>query len=213
MRFAFVRTSRDRARGGSTLVRIATASLAVVVSAAVALTVSTACVSHNCDGSSQDNVQGNRLDDDTWESNPIDAKWLDFSSQRTIGFHFPAEYRGRELASATIYVSADELPNDPVNPSNWAAASGNLGEYLVRRCTCHLGDGGTPAVYPDTCDDYLVVKNDTCGKYYARVVVAFARDAPNLCAPGPGVGPISKFPTVSSDGASDATPADATPSD
>jgi hypothetical protein len=187
----------------------------------ITATSSTACAVHNCDFSFVDFKDqggnptiGHLIDENTWESNTIDDKWLDYPGQRVMSFHLPESLRGREMIEMLTYVSVDEQPNLNGDPEpNWAIASGNLGEFLTRRCFC-FPVNGAPVDFPSTCDDFFQVKNDTCGKYYARVVVRFAKaGGTNLCKLLDGTPVAGEPPSAdaSTDGreAGDASPLDA----
>ena len=210
-----MRDARSRARARSAVGAMAVA--AVVALASTGIMSSSACATHACDGSfvkedqrdpSGNYTVGKMVDDDTWESGGIDDPWLDFPAERTYEFHLPIELRGRAMLEMIPYVSVDQLPNASA-ASNWALGSGNLGEFLSRQCTCFRQDGGIH--YPDNCDDAFLVRNDTCGEYFLRVVVRFARDATNVCVTDDGM-PVTSPDDAAADaplldGATDASDA------
>lgn len=148
-----------------TLVTIAGAALAVLAGAALA---PTACSTHACDASfalyeAPGGVPlGEMVDDDTWESNPLDGQWLDFPGEREWLLHIPA-LEGRDLVSMDAFLSEDQFPSADGSGGlpNWASASGNLAEWRDRNA------------------DYILVKNDTCGQYFARFVVRAAHAGPD----------------------------------
>jgi len=123
------------------------------------------CYGRNCEGDVQDwgnnPGEGSLVDENTWQSTPIDGKWLHYPMQRAWIF------AARDLGDRTPYeisvmVSAQE---DPVHEGSAAPAAGNLAEIsgIV---------GGQ-----------FVVKNGTCAEYFVRVV---ARASPR---PGPAPTP------------------------
>lgn len=215
---ADARGRRRGVRAGAAPVAGAIAIATLVAVGSTGALSTTACATHTCDfsyvnykdGKNQPS-QGAMIDDDTWESNAIDDRWIDYPGQRLSEFHLPPELRGREMLEMLAFVSADALPNQKSDPApNWALASGNLGEFLSRHCTCYAHTDGT-LNYPYDCDDTFQVKNDTCGQYYVRVVVRFARGRSNVCRlnddAGTPVGAIVPGP----DASSDASPLDAAP--
>lgn len=149
----------------------ATAVAAVVSLASTGVMSSTACATHACDGSLVDENQldpsgrylvGKMIDDDTWESNGLDEPWLEFPAQRAYIFHTPLLV-GRVPLEMLAYVSTVDNPN--AGPDNYALASGNLAEFLNNH------------------GDYFLVKNDTCGQYFVRVVVRVAHASADAGAP------------------------------
>ena len=126
----------------------------------------TACYGENCNGSSggygSKPGEGRMIDENTWESSPMDGKWLHFSSQHAWFFEVPA-LGGRVPYSIQTFISPVETPNQ--SPSNFTMAGGNLAEL-----------SGVGA-------NRFVVRNGTCAEYFVRVVVQVPAN-PDSIAPG-----------------------------
>jgi hypothetical protein len=111
--------------------------------------------------------EGRMIDEDTWESSPMDGKWLHFSSGHIWFFEVPA-LGDRTPYSVETYISPVEDPNvfNPDRaPSNFTLAGGNLAELS--------GFGA----------NRFVVRNGTCAEYFVRVV-ASVPPKPKELAPG-----------------------------
>jgi hypothetical protein len=123
-----------------------------------ALSLLPRCYGQSCDPTRVDyglsDGEGELVDADTWESQPITARWLDFPGQRTLVVHLDHKLGGRPLTEVYAWLSASPEPNNAAikNP-NFALASGNLAEF-------HVVD-----------DDTIEVHNDTCADYYVRVLL------------------------------------------
>lgn len=129
------------------------------------------CYGRNCDGTSGGYGlkpgEGRMLDEDTWESSPIDGKWLHFPSGHIWFFEVPA-LGERTPYSIETYISPVQDPNVFVPgraPSNFTQAGGNLAELS--------------GVGPNR----FVVRNGSCAEYYVRVVVQVP-PKPESIAPG-----------------------------
>jgi len=130
---------------------------------------SASCYGHTCDGDSQvwGRVpgEGRLVDEDTWESTPIDGDWIPFTRQRVWFFEM------RELGDRTPYeitplISAER---NPVHDNgNWTEGSGNLAEQ----------SGAGPG--------RIAVKNNTCADYYIRIVAHAAPRPPQAPVPDAG---------------------------
>jgi hypothetical protein len=114
--------------------------------------------------------EGRMIDENTWESSPMDGKWLHFSSGHIWFFEVPA-LGDRAPFRIETYISPIEEPNvarPDKAPSNFTVAGGNLAELS--------------GVGPNR----FVVRNGTCAEYYVRVVVEVP-PRPETVAPGTGV--------------------------
>jgi hypothetical protein len=124
------------------------------------------CYGHNCDASTgvygTKPGEGRMIDENTWESSPMDGKWLHFSSQHIWYFEVPA-LGDRTPFRIETYISPVEDPNHTF--SNFTMAGGNLGELS--------------GVGPNR----FVVRNGTCAEYFVRVVVEVP-PKPTEIAPG-----------------------------
>jgi hypothetical protein len=159
--------------------------LCVALIAAVTASTQPACTTHQCDGDFVRFEQGHMVDPDTWESTPLNARWLDFPGQRRWHIIIP-EGRSRRIVSIEPYVSpaASPLTKGPKGETeNYTLASGDL-------CEIEGGENGE-----------LLVHNDTCADFYVRVVVRFARE------PAPALDAGRDAP-ISSDAAGDAAAQD-----
>ena len=164
------RDSRDRdardSRGARARV-VAVVALWAAVMGGVGLV---GCYGHNCDGDflvyGRGANEGRLLDADTWESSPIDGKWLPFPKQRIWAFEMK-DLGDRTPYEIIPYVSAQ---NDPTHDEggNFTVAAGNLTEIFA------IEKGK------------FAIKNDTCADYSVRVVVkAAARPPATPATPAP----------------------------
>lgn len=133
------------------------AVLWAAVTTAVALVPG--CYGQTCDGSSEGfgrgEGEGHMIDEDTWESAPIDGKWLFFPGARIYFFDVPA-LGDRKPQVILPYISPVEDPNvfhTDRPPANFTIGGGNLSELSG------VGNGR------------FVVRNGTCADYWLRVVV------------------------------------------
>ena len=158
---------------------------AVVSGAVVAIA---GCYGHNCDGDvvnyGRGADEGRLLDANTWESSPIDGRWLDFPKQRAWVFDLH-ELGDRAPALVLPYVSAQA---DPLHEggSNFTLGSGNLTEISG-------ADKG-----------HVTIHNGTCADYYLRLVVVAAPEpsAPSPTAPSAAdASTDASSPDASTDGA------------
>ncbi len=99
---------------------------------------------------------GRLLDRDTWESNPIDAEWIDYGPRRTIFFRWP-EFGGRRPDLLLPYISSSPTPLSPTNGDTFTLAGGDL------------------ATFTNVTADGVFVRNNTCAQYYLRLVASSAR--------------------------------------
>ncbi len=117
----------------------------------------TGCFGHQCDGSylRLDDGAGRLVSADTWESNGIEDRWLDYAPQRTIAI--PLKQLGnRWPTSVLVYVSGHPRPVGEEPQHSFALATGNLSTLQW--------------VSKNSID----VRNDTCAQYYTRVVISVA---------------------------------------
>lgn len=118
-----------------------------------AATIGSGCYGHNCDGTyetfGQVPGQGVTIDKNTWESNEISERWLDFPRLRTWTL-FMQGFEGRTPQVVIPYVSAQE---SPLVGGNFTIGAGNIAQI-------YSAENG-----------HLVVQNGTCADYYLRVVV------------------------------------------
>lgn len=157
------RADRPRRRG-----RLAVAACGVTTTAALACALATvtatpACLTRACDPSQElfglKEGEGRLLDEDTWESSPLDGKWLPYPHQRTWVLFYGGYMKGRTPTSVQVFLSADERPNQ---------AGSNFTQ----------GGGDVVKMYNVTSDSMGLV-NGTCADYFVRVVVK----APRFPAP------------------------------
>lgn len=131
----------------------------------------TACYGENCNGTSggygTKPGEGRMIDENTWESSPMDGKWLHYSSGHIWFFEVPA-LGDRTPYRIDTFISPIEEPNvfkPDKAPSNFTLAGGNLAELS--------------GVGPNR----FVVRNGTCAEYFVRVVVEVP-PRPGSIAPG-----------------------------
>jgi hypothetical protein len=119
-----------------------------------------ACAERTCEGQGLDYGrgagEGHLIDEDTWESTPVEGKWLHYPAQREY-FIFPGRLLGpKRIAKVTVYIS----PMDQPNPDGqYTVASGNVA--IVRQFP-DLGNQALPGVS---------VRNDTCAEFWVRIVL------------------------------------------
>lgn len=101
---------------------------------------------------------GTMLDSNTWESNPIDAEWLDYGPRRTIFFRWP-EFGGRRPDLFLPYISSSPTPLSPTDGDTFTLAGGDL------------------ATFTNVTSDGIFVRNNTCAQYYLRLVAVARADA------------------------------------
>lgn len=129
------------------------------------------CYGRNCEGTSglygMKPGEGRMIDENTWESSPMDGRWLHYSSGHIWFFEVPA-LGDRTPYRVETYLSPIEEPNvfkPDRAPSNFTIAGGNLAELS--------------GVGPNR----FVVRNGTCAEYFVRVVVEVP-PRPTQIAPG-----------------------------
>jgi hypothetical protein len=133
------------------------------------------CYGENCNGTSgsygNKPGEGRMLDANTWESSPIDGKWLHFSSGHAWFFEVPA-FGDRTPFRIETYISPVEEPNvfrPDKAPSNFTMGGGNLAELS--------------GVGPNR----FTVRNGTCAEYFVRVVAEVAPRPEDVVPGSPGV--------------------------
>lgn len=124
------------------------------------------CASADVDPENSCCMQGDMIDDDTWESTPQSADWLEWPGFRTWRLHIAGWTGNRvpvdEKIEAAFVPSdgtsnpfpADDPPDAPVSAAT--SASGNYGEVSYAAA------------------GLVEVKNDTCAPYLVRVLVSFS---------------------------------------
>ncbi|MBX3212860.1 MAG: hypothetical protein KF850_12555 [Labilithrix sp.] len=112
------------------------------------------CYGRNCEGGLEvfgaNEGEGEMIDEDTWESGPMNGTWLWFPRQRTYIFDLRV-LGGRVPYNVYPYISASPDPMT-VGP-NGTIGSGNLALLS--------------SIGPNRVD----VRNDSCSDYYLRLVV------------------------------------------
>ena len=120
--------------------------------------VFSACYGRNCEGAQftygLDAGEGEMLDENTWESNPVTGTWLTFPRQHSYVFSIP--FGGRTPYDVTPYVSGQPVPTT----GNWTIGSGNLTEQ-------------------NWSPNQALIINDTCSDYYLRIVAKAAPFGPS----------------------------------
>ena len=153
------------------------------------------CYGRNCDGTfggyGSKPGEGQMIDENTWESSPMNGKWLHYSSQHAWFFEVPA-LGDRTPHSIEVYISPVEEPSPLGRPgNNFSPAGGNLAELS--------------GVGPNRFN----VRNGTCAEYYVRVV-AEVPPRPDSVAPGtPGDVDASIEAGIADAGVNDSAASDA----
>ena len=168
----------DGARKPTSTRVIALVSLWAVVM--VAMGFASGCYGHNCDGDivvyGRAPGEGHLLNADTWESTPVETRWLDFPRARFWIFEMK-DLGDRYPEIITPYVSAQHDPTHEEG-GNFTNAAGNLAEISGI-------DKGRVAIHNGTCADYSL-----------RLVVQ--------AAPRPPATPSASIPTGTPDAGGDA---------
>ncbi len=140
---------------------LATASTLACAAVFVSAFATPACLTRACDPSQKtfglEPGEGRLLDEDTWESSPLDGKWLPYPHQRTWVIYYGGYMKGRKPSSIDVFLAADERPNQA--GSNFT-----------------VGGGDVVKMYNVT-DDSMGLANGTCADYFVRVVVHAPRAA------------------------------------
>jgi hypothetical protein len=122
------------------------------------------CYGRNCEGDlitfGADTAQGRMIDENTWESSPMDGEWLAFPRQRYYVFSIP-QLGGRIPSEPIGYVSAQQTPGKAFG-GNFTIGSGNLVEFT------------------NPLPNRIDVINDTCSDYFIRIVVKVPPNPPAL---------------------------------
>jgi hypothetical protein len=152
----------------------------VVGAGAIAAPSTTGCYGKECEGDFQFHGPGSLIDPDTWQSTPLNSKWLRHSHRRT--WLFDTSLLGnRTIDWYIVYVSPGEEPNrippPGVDPDNFTIAAGNLAVVkMMRSDGCRVPPRWEIDKNLQSC---MYVVNDTCADYYVRVVAhaaPFPRD-------------------------------------
>lgn len=102
--------------------------------------------------------QGNVLDENTWESVPVDGEWQPFPHQARVVYFHPL---ARVPYEVLIWISADK---NPLATSNYTLAGGDVAKVYQTRA------------------DTVSITNGTCADYYVRVVLRAAPRQPAVDA-------------------------------
>jgi len=156
---------------------------------AVGLAVATAgaevtgCTTHQCDQSSYDwwptpdgrpgPDGGFMQDEDTYVTNALNQRWLDYPGNTTVRIWFPPEVAGRTADLPIVAVGTDDAPNSDAAVSlgdNYAPAGGQLAIFNLlntfpepKMVEGHRVGGG------------VWVSISSCASYFVHVQVHFAR--------------------------------------
>ena len=130
----------------------------VAITAALLAPFMPACFTRACDGDSVDfgknPGEGMLIDQDTWQSSPIDGKWIPYPHKRYYHFDVGPSLGLRTPQDIRVYIAAVEQQN--TDGANFAEAAGSLAEYSY--------------IYPGTVSIY----NNTCADYYMHVQIKVA---------------------------------------
>ena len=133
-------------------------SAAGALSLAAGLTMTGAgCLTKACDGTfvstaelPEDAAKGGLLDENTWQSSPIDGEWIAFPHQIRLELRHPL---GRQPYEVLIWISAQK---NPLEASNFTLA------------------GGDSATVFRVLPGNVAIQNGTCADYFVRVVLRAA---------------------------------------
>ena len=121
------------------------------------------CYGRNCEGGLEfygaETEQGRMVDENTWESGPMDGAWLPYPRQRAYIFDIRA-LGGRTPYSVEPYISAS--PEPMKNGGNATVGSGNL------------------ALLANVSPNRVDIRNDSCSDFYLRLVVHVRPQEPAL---------------------------------
>ncbi len=139
-----------------------------------------ACTTHQCDPLTVHYSGGEMVDDDTYETSPLDSPtepWIDFRGATTIVVSFPESaskvIAGRPIVWIDTYVGVAPTegphaaqPNQGGDNSgnSWTVATGQLSEIV---------DAGTSDGAPGSGTGGFMVTNSSCAEYFGRFVVHF----------------------------------------
>ncbi|MBX3263503.1 MAG: hypothetical protein KF782_27780 [Labilithrix sp.] len=154
---------REALQGPSRRRVVALGALWAAISAAAL--AAPGCYGRNCEGGLEvygaNEGEGRMIDEDTWESGPMNGTWLWFPRQRTYLFDLRV-LGGRVPYSVEPYIAASPDPMT-VGP-NGTIGSGNL------------------ALLSNVSANRVDVRNDSCSDYYLRLVVKVEPMPPALPA-------------------------------
>ncbi len=137
-------------------------STAGALSLAAALMMTGAgCLTKACDATfvstaelPEDAAKGGLLDENTWQSSPIDGEWIAFPHQIRLELRHPL---GRQPYEVLIWISAQKKP---LEASNFTLAGGDSATVF--------------RVQPGN----VAIQNGTCADYFVRVVLRAAPAIP-----------------------------------
>lgn len=166
-----------------------------------------ACATRECVGGEPiiNFYDGDLVDENTWESAPVDGTWLHYPALALVNFEIP-KFANREVGVITAYLSGSPTP---LIGNNFAEATGNLAEFSNIVTVCGTG--------PDALESVrrIWLQNGTCAEYYVRVVVTAGPadgGVPDPCVPDAGDGgadPDADLDVDADAGVTDADSADA----
>ncbi|MDF2691882.1 MAG: hypothetical protein K0S65_265 [Labilithrix sp.] len=143
------------------------------------------CYGRNCEGGVEnfgaEPGQGGMIDENTWESSPMDGTWLWFPRQRVYFFDIPP-LGGRVPKLVVPYVAASPQPQ--INGGNFTVGAGNI------------------ALLSGVRANHVDIRNDTCSDYYLRLVLLVEPLPPAV--PGDDGGADGGIPDASADEDADA---------
>ena len=163
--FSVGRARRAVAAGSAVL-----GSLLLSVPAAPLVLATTGCAGDDCDSDTQtwgSCTQGDAIDSTHWESGPVLSTFLDFHGERTWILD-PTPWMGsRTPTGFEADIAFNPLPNADAG-LGFAPSAGNLSEITL---------------LPSANGWKVQVLNDTCARYYLRVVLTYAPLGPGESLP------------------------------
>lgn len=143
------------------------------------------CYGRNCEGTVEtfgvDTDQGEMIDENTWESGPIDGTYLPFPRQRAYIFDIRS-LGGRIPFRVEPYLSASP---EPMKSGNFINGSGNL------------------AIFSNALPNRVDIRNDSCSDFYLRLVVEAKPLPPELPAVDDGGADAGTVDAADDDAGSD----------
>ncbi len=157
--------SSSRAERGSPAL---TGLFAVALTAGLASLAAPACFGDACKRTDEIYDKGSLLDENTWQSTPLDRRWLPYPPARVYQFYYAEHFKARGLTPdwVQVYISADQTDRDSPD---------------YRDVNFTIAGGDVAKIYNVTGES-LFLQNGTCADYYVRVVVHGSR-APQTSPP------------------------------
>jgi hypothetical protein len=190
--------------------------LALVAATAMLVFVTQGCFGNECEGDvfpldTEYGLEGDLVDETTWESVPMDErnetdqsgrKWMDFPARRTWRVAVPEWIDGtavpRPIVAMTGYVSFGERPNKLVHcGADYCAPADNFTEGT-----------GNIVEFKSIANGRVRVTNDTCSHFYLRLVLHAGPPVSDASPPISDAGPpvSDAGPPVSDAGADAQSP-------